>query len=195
MKKSIKLSAWAKQHSYTYRGAFGLYKRGKLVGAYQTPSGAILVELKDEQTENSKNNYTVVYARVSSAENRENLDSQALRVSQFCNANGWQVDEVVKECASGLNDARPKLEAIFRKRKATRLIVEHKDRLTRFGFNYICALYPECEIVVINKAIDDKADIMSDFIALITSFCARIYGNRRTKRKTEKLIQELTKND
>jgi predicted site-specific integrase-resolvase len=97
----------------------------------------------------------------------------------------------VKECAIGLNDNRPKLLKILRERKATKIVVEHKDRLTRFGFNYIKTLFPECEIVIINECLDDKEDLMSDFISIVTSYCARIYGNRRSKRKTEKLIKEL----
>jgi predicted site-specific integrase-resolvase len=195
MKKSIKLSEWAKLHDYTYRGAFGLFKRGKLPNSKQLKSGTILIEVEGDQEVEKKPEYNIVYARVSSSENKTNLNSQAERVSQFCNAKGWIVHSIVKECASGLNDARPKLEKILKERKASRLIVEHKDRLTRFGFNYIKTLYPECEIIIINQVVDDKQDLMQDFVSLVTSFCARLYGNRRCKRKTEKLIEDLTKND
>jgi putative resolvase len=188
--KFIKLSEWAKKHDYTYRGAFGLFQSGKLTGAKKLNSGAIVVE--EELSKNIRPEYVIVYARVSSSENKNNLNSQAERVSQFCNAKGWIVNEIVKECASGLNDNRPKLLKILKETKATKLVVEHKDRLTRFGFNYIKSLYKDCEIVVINEATDDKEDLMSDFISIVTSYCARIYGNRRSKRKTEKLIKELS---
>ena len=141
--------------------------------------------------EKNKKEHNVVYARVSSSENKKDLDNQANRVSQFCNAKGWIVHEVIKEYASGLNDSRPKLTKIFKSKLATRIIVEHKDRLTRFGFNYIKTLYPECEIIVINEVDNDKEDLMQDFISIVTSYCARIYGNRRSKRKTEQLIKEL----
>ena len=196
MTKHIKLSEWAKRHDYTYRGAFGLFQRGKLPKSKQLESGTIIVEVEDTEIviNNPKQECNIVYARVSSSENKSNLDSQAERVSQFCNANGWIVHQVVKECASGLNDTRPKLEKILKERKATRIIIEHKDRLTRFGFNFIKILYPECEIVIINEALDDKQDLMQDFVSLVTSFCARLYGHRRSKIKTEKLIEEL-KND
>lgn len=190
MSKFIKLSEWAKIHDYTYRGAFGLYQSGKLKNAKKLESGAIVVKC-EENTSNNKD-YVIVYARVSSSENKNNLISQAERVSQFCNAKGWIVNEVVKECASGLNDNRPKLLKILKDKKATKLVVEHKDRLTRFGFNYIKCLYSDCEIVVINESSDDREDLMSDFISIVTSYCARIYGNRRSKRKTEKLIKELS---
>jgi len=194
MVKYIKLSEWAKRHDYTYRGAFGLFKRGKLPKSKRLDSGAIFIEVEENVDSSERQECNIVYARVSSSENKSNLDSQAERVSQFCNANGWIVHQVVKECASGLNDTRPKLEKILKERKATRIIIEHKDRLTRFGFNFIKILYPECEIVIINEALDDKQDLMQDFVSLVTSFCARLYGHRRSKIKTEKLIEEL-KND
>lgn len=188
MKKQIKLSTWAKLHEYTYRGAFGLFKRGGIPNAYQTESRSIFVEIADNVK--NKPEYNVVYTRVSSSENKNNLNSQAKRVSQFCNANGWVVHEIVKECASGLNDKRPKLQKIFKDNKATRIIVEHKDRLTRFGFEYIKSLF-DGEIIVINEVDDDKQDLIQDFVSLVTSFCSRLYGQRRSKRKTEQLIKEL----
>ena len=192
MKRNIKLTQWAKLHDYTYRGAFGLFKRGGIPNSKQLFGGAIVVEVEDETpVQVEKPEHNVVYARVSSSENRSNLDSQAARVCQFCNAKGWVVHEVVKECGSGLNDCRPKLDKLLKSRSATRLIVEHKDRLTRFGFNYIESLMTDCEIVVINPAADDRQDLMQDFVSLVTSFCARLYGNRRSKRSTEKLIKDL----
>jgi predicted site-specific integrase-resolvase len=184
--KYIKLSEWAKLNNYTYRGAFGLFKRGGIPDCKQFTNGTILVGKPDE-----KLSYNVIYARVSSSENKSNLESQALCISQFCNAKGWVINEIIKECGSGLNDNRPKLEKILKERKATRIVIEHKDRLTRFGFNYIRALFPECEIVIINEVASDKEDLIQDFISIVTSYCARIYGNRRSKRKTEILIKQL----
>lgn len=77
--------------------------------------------------------------------------------------------------------------------KATRLVIEYKDRLTRFGFNYIKTLFKGCKIIVVNETTNKEDDIMQDLISIITSFCARIYGNRRSQRKTEKIIEELNK--
>ena len=73
-------------------------------------------------------------------------------------------------------------------------MVEHQDRLTRFGFNYIETLLKQQgrSIEVIKTAADGQEDLLQDFIAIITSFCARLYGQRRSKRKTEKIIAELT---
>lgn len=182
----MKLTDWAKKQGISYRSAWNMFQADLLPTAYKLPSGSIIVP--DEVL--SKKEYTVVYARVSNSENKSNLITQAERVSSFCNAKGWIINEIVKECASGLNDNRPKLQKILKDKKVTRIVVEHKDRLTRFGFEYIKTLF-DGEIIVINECKDDKEDLISDFTSLITSFCARIYGRRRSQRKTEQLIKEL----
>ena len=186
-----KLREYAKQHGVTYRTAYNHFKAGLIEGAYQLASGTIVIPDSYKAPEGS---HIVVYARVSSSENRGNLDSQAERVCQFCNAKGWVVNEVVKECASGLNDRRPKLQKLLGENKATKIVVEHKDRLTRFGFEYIKTLF-KGDVVVINEVTEDEADLMQDFVSLVTSFCARLYGRRRSKRSTERLIREMQEHD
>lgn len=183
----MKLSEYAKINSLTYQAAWNQFKNGQIPNARQLPTGTIIV---DEIREETKQEYNVIYARVSSSENKSNLESQADRLCFYCIAKGWKVNEVVKECASGLNDNRSKLCKILKERKATRLIIEHKDRLTRFGFNYIKILYPECDIIVVNEC-ENKRDLFENFVSLVTNFCARIYGQRRTKRKTEQTINCL----
>lgn len=76
---------------------------------------------------------------------------------------------------------------------ATKLVVEHKDRLSRFGTSYIeiACKHFGCDVIYINDVSDEKEDLIQDFVSVITSFCARIYGQRRNKRRTEKLIKEL----
>ena len=140
-----------------------------------------------------------MYARVSSSEQRKtNLETQAERLTQFAIANGWVVDKVIKEVGSGLNDERKKLTDLLRSDvKIDRIIVEHKDRLTRFGFNYLQILADKLgfEIVVVNPTMTDHDDLMQDFTSIITSFCARLYSRRRAKRQTEKLIQSLNQEE
>lgn len=182
----MKLSVWAKKQGISYRSAWNMFHSGLLPDAYKLPSGTIIIP----NEECLKNEYNVVYARVSSSENKSNLDSQADRIVSFCNAKGWIVNEIIKECASGINDNRPKLKKVLQNKQVTRIIVEHKDRLTRFGYEYIKTLF-NGEIVVINESINNKEDLISDFTSIITSFCARIYGQRRAQRKTEQLIKEL----
>ncbi len=186
----MKLSEWAKKNSLTYKSAHRLFQKGLVPGSRQLPSGTIVV---DEDVPN-KPDYTVVYARVSSSQNKNNLESQASRVASFCTAKGWVVKDIVKECASGLNDRRPKLLSILKDDKVTRIVVEHKDRLTRFGLEYIRTLFPG-EVVVVNEVSEDEEDLMQDFVSLVTSFCARLYGHRRSKRKTEAIIKELSEKE
>lgn len=187
----MKLSEYAKRNSISYQTAWLHYKQGLIPNARQLPTGTVVV---DDMSINAKEEYTIVYARVSSSENKDNLNTQADRLVQFCEANGWTVNEIVKECASGLNDERPKLCKILKDKKATRLVVEHKDRLTRFGFNYIKTLFDTCNIVIVNEC-ENNQDLFEDFVSLVTSFCARIYGKRRTKRKTEQIIEALEKEE
>lgn len=111
-------------------------------------------------------------------------------MSAYCAANGWVVSRVVTDLGSGLNDSRRGLLSLLQDHTVARIVVEHKDRLTRFGFNYIKTLWPG-DLVVINNVERDEDDLMQDFVSLVTSFTARLYGRRRCRRRTEALIKEL----
>lgn len=190
--KNIRLKKWAELNGYTYRGAWNAYSNGKIPGAYILPSGSIVVPC--EELEKQKPEKIVVYSRVSSPKQKPDLDSQAKRIADFCAANGWVVSAVFKEVASGLNDDRRLLNSILSDVHVTKIVVEHKDRLTRFGFNYIEKLLKMrgCEVVVINRQEVEADDLMTDFVSIITSMVARLYGLRRSKRQTELLIRELS---
>lgn len=185
-----KLSEYAAQHNVCYRTAYSHFKKGLISGAYQLPTGTIVIP---DSYSPAKSDYTVVYSRVSSSENKSNLNSQAERLISYCNAKGWQVNENIREIGSGLNCERKKLLKILEDGRATRIVVEHKDRLARFGVTYIegCAKKFGCEIHIINEAGSEREDLVQDFVSVITSFCAKIYGQRRSRRNTEKLIKEL----
>ncbi len=135
-----------------------------------------------------------IYTRVSAAENKDNLDGQAIRLRDYCAAKGYPVTRVVKEIGSGVNDTRPKLLKLLTDPSVNLIVVEHKDRLTRFGYHYIEQLLKmqDRRIEVINLAEKGKEDLIQDFVSIVTSFCACLYGQRRSKRKTERLIAELT---
>ena len=141
----------------------------------------------------TKNEKTVIYARVSSTVNKTNLDTQVKRLIDYCNAKGYKVDKVIKEFGSGINDQRPLLKKLLTDLDFTRLVVEHKDRLTRVGFEYIKTFLNKLtiELEVINNFDTDEEDLVQDFVSIITSYCARIYGRRRSRRKTEELILTL----
>lgn len=195
-KEYIKASEYAKKMSLHIRTVYRYYHNGKIKGYQDKETGTIFI-LNPFKNKNEDNigNKVVLYARVSSSENKSNLDSQLERLRLFASAKGYQIVKEIKEVGSGLNDNRSKLNYLLEKElnEFKILLVEHKDRLTRFGFNYIDILLKSHnkKIEVINLVDNNKEDLIQDFVSVITSFCARIYGQRRSKRKVEKLIKEL----
>jgi predicted site-specific integrase-resolvase len=185
----MKLATWAKEHGIAYITAWRWFKYGKLpVPAIKTATGMILVMPSAVPTTLP----TFVYARVSSPNKKGDLDRQAQRAVDFCSAKGWTVEVVVKEIASGMNDKRRRLDKLL-DRGPARLVIEHKDRLTRFGFGYFDKLLPKLgwELVVMNRDSEAKDDMMKDLIAVITSFCCRLYGLRRGQKKAKELKDAL----
>jgi predicted site-specific integrase-resolvase len=173
-----------------YKTAWRWWKAGKIKG-YQTETGTVIItEEINEQP--GQERIVVVYARVSANENRPNLDAQAERLCAYCGAKGWKVVKVVKEVGSGVNDGRRKLLALLADLTVT-VIVEHKDRLTRFGFKYIETLLAlqGRSIEAVNVTENPIEDIIADFVSILYSFCAKLHGQRRAKRKTEKIVQDL----
>jgi len=187
----MKLSQYAQKLGINYKTAWKWFKAGKIKG-YQMDTGTIIVTEMEESPLPPK---VVVYVRVSSNENRPNLDTQADRLVSYCAAKGWQVSQIVKEIGSGINDNRQKLLKLLGDKTVTIIVVEHKDRLTRFGFNYIETLLvlQGRKIEVVNLADNGKEDLLSDLVSIIYSFCARLYGLRRAKGQTEKITATLKK--
>ncbi len=186
----MKLSEYAKLTDISYQTAWRMWKRGQL-NAYQLPTGTIVVKIEENQK--SSDLIACIYTRVSNAENKKNLEAQAERLTNYAIARGYRIYKVVKEVGSGLNDNRKQLAKILVDDNYNILIVEHKDRLARFGTNYLSLLLEKTgkKLEIVNLADNSKDELMQDLIAIITSFCARLYGQRRSKRKTEKIIEQL----
>ena len=136
--------------------AWNRFKAGKIKNAHKDDLGNILIEITEN---NIDRKIAIIYARVSSSENKKNLESQAERLKEYAIVRGYQIIEIVKEVGSGVNDNRKKLNKLLKDDKWGTLIVEHKDRLTRFGFNYIEILLNKRgqKIEVVNLAEDDKS--------------------------------------
>lgn len=186
-----KISQYAKLEKVTYRTIWNRVKRG-LLKIEKTPNGRILIVIDE-----NKEQEIAIYCRVSSSENKSNLERQKQRLLDYCAAKGYRVSKVVYEIGSGLNDNRKKLESLLVDKSITKIIVEHSDRFSRFGMNYIKKLLEldGRSIEIINTHNNDRDDLMQDFVSIITSFTARLYGQRRSKRNTEKLIKELENNE
>ncbi|MCB2160449.1 IS607 family transposase [bacterium] len=189
----MKLSEYAAKVGIKYQTAWKHYRQGLIPGAYQLATGTIIVPDDVLQKPGKAGVDAAVYARVSSSENRDNLETQAERMTQFATARGYKIVRVVKEVGSGINDSRKQFLSLLCDENVDVIVVEHRDRATRFGLAYIQTLLAASgrRIEVANEAENDREELMQDLISIITSFTARYYGRRRAKRKTEKLIEEL----
>lgn len=187
----MKLSKWAELKGIHYNTALKWFHAGRIPNAYQLDTGTILVE---EGSDVNKQGPVCLYARVSSQSRKKEIQYQVDRLSQFALARGLQVDKVYSEVASGMNDKRTKLWKMIDS-KPSMIIIENKDRLTRFGFEYLERLLNRlgCEVVVINRDQEDEADLMKDMVSIITSFCCRLYGLRRGQNKAKAIKDELEK--
>ncbi len=183
----MKLSQYAKHVGVSYKTAYRWYKAGTL-DAYQTPTGIIIV--RDRHDENPVTGRIALYARVSSLGQKEDLERQRSRLKDYAAAKGYQVSKEVVEIASGLNDKRPKLEKLLADTSIGTIVVENRDRLTRFGAHYIETLLEvqgrHLEIIFQGDTGDELVD---DFVAVITSMASRIYGRRQSKRRAEQIKQ------
>ena len=200
-KKKYKISEVAKIMGVSRVTLYNWRKQG-LISFEKSLSGGL--NFISEDTLNNLINYNtdkdekvVIYCRVSSTSNKCNLVKQKERLIDYCNAKGYKVFKVIEEFGSGINDKRPKLQKLLEEQYFTKIVVEHKDRLSRLGFNYLEVLlnHNGIDIEVINNVDTDEEDIIQDFVSIITSYCARIYGKRRSKRVTEKLVRELKYNE
>ena len=184
----MKLSEYAKRHDIQYRAAWNRYKAGRIPGAYQDEMGAIIVPDDTKASERD----AVIYARVSDPSKRKTqLPAQQKRMEDWAVANGYRVVASVAEVGSGVNDKRRKLTALLKRDDWGTLIVEHKDRLTRFGFR-LFAEQTGRRILVVNEAADDRTDLIQDLVSIIYSFSARLYGRRRAERaqRIVRLLEE-----
>lgn len=139
--------------------------------------------------------YTIGYCRVSSHDQKKDLERQKEVVELFCSQNGWQF-EIIEDLGSGLNYSKKGLQRLIRlivDSKVERLVITNKDRLLRFGSELIFSLCEHfgTEIVIINRTEDSsfEEDLANDVLEIITVFSARLYGSRSHKNK--KIVEEL----
>ncbi|MGO0123023.1 IS607 family transposase [Desulfothermobacter acidiphilus] len=189
----MKLSEWAKKHGITYKTAWRWVKEGKMPVPFEiTPSGTILVH----EPETVKEGLVAIYARVSSSDQKADLERQVVRLLEFSNARGFSVGKTVKEIGSGLNGRRKELLKLLSDPNVTTIVVEHQDRLTRFGFEFIeAALRAQGRriLVVEEREVDD--DLVHDMTEALTSLAARLYGKRSARRRAKKALEVLQRED
>jgi len=161
-------------------------------------------ELKRFLGEKPREIRAVIYARVSSYKQKRdgNLDRQIERLRNYCSAKGYKIIDVVTDIASGLKEDRSGLHKLFdmvEKRQIDVIVVEFKDRLTRFGFDYLKKYFESHDVKIEVIEETEKGymeELIEDFVSIVISFAGRIYGKRSQKfRKIKKVIEEVTSGD
>ncbi len=176
----MKLSVWAKENGVSYRAALNWFHAGTLpVPARQLATGTILVDPPVRET-----GVTVAYCRVSSPDQKADLERQAGRVLTMCSSRGMRIDRTVTEIGSGLNGRRTKLRKLLGDPTVSTIVVEHRDRLARFGVEYVeAALSAHGRTVVVLDDAELPDDLARDLTEVLTSMRARLYGRRSASRR------------
>src|SRR5258708_33798144 len=178
----MKRSEYARHVGVTYKTASQWWKAGQL-DAYQLPTGTSIVRDATHAATGVARD-----ARVSSGEQDDDVTRQMARVRDDAAARSDQVVAEVTEVASGLHEERPKLTQLLTDARVGVLVVEHKDRLTRFGYSHMTTLLEhEGQRVEADFPTDTGDDLVDDFVAVMTRLAARIYGRWHAKRRTAQL--------
>lgn len=144
----------------------------------------------------------IIYSRVSTPLQKENLERQNQRLLDYCASKGIQVSECLSDIASGMNFNRinfKKLINLVLSNEVDTIVIEFKDRLVRFGFDLIehmCSYY-NTKIIIINNSeiIDYRTEMTNDMIAIIHHFCMRLYGSRKSKIKIKEIQKSINSNE
>jgi putative resolvase len=155
----------------------------------QLQSGTILVDVPvDEQP-----SAVALYARVSSHDQRNDLDRQLARLSQYAAERDLHVVESVAEVGSGLNGKRRKLLRLLSDAKIS-VVVEHRDRFAPFGSEYLeVALAASARRLIAVDSSEMNDDLVPDMFAVLTSFCARLYGRRSARNRAISIERALAR--
>ena len=186
----VNLREWALAQGVHPVTAYRWYREGKLPVPARRAGRLILVDPDPKPVEGGR---VVAYCRVSSADQSDDLERQVGRVVTGATGRGLAVNQVVTEVGSGMNGHRRKLTRVLSDPAATVLVVEHRDRLTRFGFEHLAASLAACgrRIVVLDEA-ETTDDLVRDVTEVLTSLCARLYGRRSASRRAAKAVAVAT---
>ena len=189
--KRIRLTDWGRQYGLDPQSTWRMLNEGRLPAHLRVERIGRLwyVILPDE----APALLTVGYARVSSHEQKPQqkpqLEPQANRLWAYAGQNGIALDRVVSEVASGLNDRRPKLRRLLADPKVGTILVEHRDRLARFGVDMVDAMLQARGgrlLVIEDNEVDD--DLVRDMTEILTCFCARLYGRRSAANRARRAL-------
>jgi predicted site-specific integrase-resolvase len=188
----MKLSAWARRQGVRYNTALRWVTNNTMPVAFErTATGTILVKEFFERSGNFLDR-AALYARVSGAGQKSELEAQLGRISVFAASKKLRVVASVGEIGSGLNGHRPKLMKLLADPSIKTIVIEHRDRLMRFGVEYLeCSLQAQGRGLIIADQGEGKDDLVADMIEVLTTFCARLYGRRSAKNKAQKALKAV----
>ena len=159
----------------------------------QTPTGMWLIHDPKYETASHPNpagSRTVCYARVSSGGRKGDLQRQADRLKAFAVGMGVEHPEIVTETGSGMDDKRRKLNRLLSDPTVGTLIVERRDRLARMNAGLVeSALKAQGRRIIVVDDTEPDDDLVRDMTEVLTSFCARLYGRRAAKHKTDAALR------
>ncbi|MBO0702599.1 MAG: IS607 family transposase [Candidatus Dormibacteraeota bacterium] len=184
----MKLSDWARQQGVHPKTALRWYDRGLLpVPAHKVGPRTILV---DTVPSGGEGEAVALYARVSSHDRKGDLEQQVGRLTEWAKAQGLQVVETVSEVGSGMNGSRTKLRRLLADGRVRCIVVEHRDRLTRLGSEYIeAALQGGGRRLVIVEPGEVAEELVGDMTEVLTSLCARRYGRRSARTRAARALR------
>ena len=188
----MNLREWAEAQHIHPQTAYRWFREGRLPVPAQRVGGLIVVGDLTERAFAHRGK-TAIYARVSSADQKSDLDRQVSRVTTWATSNRHSIDSVVTEVGSALNGKRAEFLSMLRDPDVTTIIVEHRDRFARFGAEYVAAALDAEHrrmVIVDDPEVDD--DLVRDMTELMTSLCARLYGRRSPGRRAAKAIEAVT---
>jgi len=185
----LSLCEWALSEGIHPQTAYRSYRQGKLPVPAQKMGTLILVGDLEATTQASPGR-AVVYARVSSADQRADLDRQVARVVAWATGHGHSVDQVVAEVGSALNGHRRKFLAPLRDQSIDTIFVEHRDRFCRVGAEYVeAALAAEGRRLVVVDPAEVDDDLVRDATELLTSLCARLSSRRSASNRATRALE------
>ena len=189
----------AKEYFHITGATLYQWKEKGKINAKKLSTKKILYDIDSFEEFQPKIKKNVIYARVSNTTQADDLSRQIEIVKSYAISNGFKIDKVYKEIASGMNENRKELNSMLREIFAgnvNKVFVSYKDRLTRFGFDYFRNIFSEfgVEIVVIDELEETNSDfqkeLSNDLISIIHNFSMKLYSNKRKKLKEiEKLIE------
>jgi predicted site-specific integrase-resolvase len=191
--RHVNLKQWAERQGVSYATARRWFAAGMLPVQARRVGGLILV---GETSAPGDAGNTVVYARVSSADQEADLDRQVARVTAWATGQGIAIGGVVTETGSAVNGKRGKLLALLRDPSVTMIVVEHRDRFARFGAEYVEAALTASGrglLVVDPAGVDD--DLVRDVTEILTALCARRYGRRAAADRAARAVAAATAGD